>query len=144
MADIIILNNLLDCDLNDCVECGIGEIPIHPTLLNNKSDPLSEENLEKSLELVNKIRLSLPQKTIWLYTGYTWEQLFEDDAFDIKGGICENQTRRAIVLSCDVLVDGRYIDSKRDITLSWRGSSNQRVIDTMQSFQKGEIVLWAE
>ena len=42
------------------------------------------------------------------------------------------------------MVDGRYIDSQRDITLKWRGSSNQRVIDLKQSLQKGEIILWEE
>lgn len=70
------------------------------------------------------------------------EQLFENDDFDIQGGICENQTRRAIVLSSDVFVDGQYIESQRDITLLYRGSSNQRLIDIKQSFKKGEIVLW--
>lgn len=90
----------------------------------------------------DKIRLSSPEKSIWIYSGYTWEQLFEDDDFDIKGGICENQTRRAIVLSSDVFVDGQYIDSQRDITIPYRGSSNQRLIDVKQSLQKGEIVLW--
>ena len=107
-------------------------------------EPLADENLDSVLNLVNKFRLLFPEKSIWLYTGYTWEQLFEDDAFDIKGGICENQTRRAIVLSVNVLVDGRYIDSQRDITLSWRGSSNQRVIDICKSLQKGEIILWTK
>ena len=107
-------------------------------------EPLADENLDGVLKLVNRIRLSLPQKTIWLYTGYTWEQLFEDDDFDISGGICENQTRRAIVLMSDVIVDGKYIDSQRDITLRWRGSLNQRVIDTQQSLQKGEIILWTK
>ena len=90
----------------------------------------------------NESRLSSPKKSIWLYSGYTWEQLFDDDEFDIKGGICENQTRRAIVLSSDVFVDGQYIESQRDISLSYRGSSNQRLIDTQQSLEKGEIVLW--
>ena len=107
-------------------------------------EPLADENLDSVLNLVNKIRLLFPQKSIWLYTGYTWKQLFEDDEFDIKYGICENKTRRAIVLSCDVLVDGKYIDSKRDITLKWRGSSNQKVIDVKRCWQKGEIVLWTE
>lgn len=106
-----------------------------------QGDPLAEENLETTFELVNKIRLLFPCKTIWLYTGYTWEQLFEDDHFDINGGICENQARRAIVSSVNVLVDGRYVDSQRDIALSWRGSSNQRVINVWKSLQKGEIVL---
>lgn len=133
-------------------------------------DPLFEGNLDDVLDLVtevnkryntpqnrvyvtdknnniltsfpDKIRLSSPEKSIWIYSGYTWEQLFEDDDFDIKGGICENQTRRAIVLSSDVFVDGQYIDSQRDITIPYRGSSNQRLIDVKQSLQKGEIVLW--
>ena len=104
-------------------------------------EPLAEENLDGVLDLVNKIRISSQQKSIWLYSGYTWEQLFEDDDFDIKGGICENQSRRAIVLLSNVFVDGRYIDSQRDITLPYRGSSNQRLIDIQQSLQKGEIVL---
>lgn len=107
-------------------------------------EPLADENLDGVLHLVNRFRLSFPNKSIWLYSGYTWNQLFEDDEFDISGGITENQTRRAIILSCDVMVDGRYIDSQRDISLKWRGSSNQRVIDIKQSLQKGEIILWTD
>ena len=133
-------------------------------------DPLFENNLDGVLDLVtevnkrynttqyidrdtqedhnmlnanaNEIRLSSPQKTIWLYSGYTWEQLFEDDVFDIKEGICKNQKRRAIILSSNVFIDGQYIDSQRDITLPYRGSKNQRLIDIQKSLQKGEIVLW--
>lgn len=92
-------------------------------------DPLHENNLQDVLNLVNKIRLLLPKKTIWLYTGYTLEECVE------------NATRRQIISKCDVLVDGKYIDSQRDITLRWRGSSNQRVIDVKKSLLKGEIVL---
>ncbi len=90
----------------------------------------------------HRIRLSSPQKSIWLYSGYTWEQLFEDDDFDIQGGICENQIRRAIVLSSNVFVDGQYIESQQNISLPYRGSLNQRLINVQQSLQKGEIVLW--
>lgn len=50
--------------------------------------------------------------------------------------------RQEIVKQCDVLVDGRYIDSQRDITKKWAGSSNQRIINIHQTMQKGEIVLW--
>lgn len=107
-----------------------------------ENDPLSENNLDKTLNLVNKFRLSSPQKSIWLYSGYTWEQLFEDDDFDIKGGVCENQIRRVIVLSSDIFVDGRYIDSQHDLTLPYRGSKNQRLIDIPKTLQKGEIILW--
>ena len=105
-------------------------------------EPLANENLDGVLDLVNEIRILFPQKTIWLYSGYTWEQLFEDDDFDINGGICENQTRRAIVLSTDVFIDGRYVDSQKDLTLKWRGSKNQKVIDVKKSIQQGEVVLW--
>ena len=105
-------------------------------------EPLANENLDGVLDLVNEIRILFPQKTIWLYSGYTWERLFEDDKFDIEGGICENQTRRAIVLSTDVFIDGRYVDSQKDLTLKWRGSKNQKVIDVKKSIQQGEVVLW--
>lgn len=90
----------------------------------------------------HRIRLLMPKKSIWLYTGYTWEQLFEDDDFDIKDGICENQTRRAIVLSSDVLIDGQYIDSQRDVTLPYRGSKNQNVIDIQKSLKEGQVILY--
>lgn len=105
-------------------------------------EPLAEENLDDVLDLVHEIRLSMPKKSIWLYTGYTWEQLFEDDDFDIKDGICENQTRRAIVLSSDVLIDGQYIDSQRDVTLPYRGSKNQNVIDIQKSLKEGQVILY--
>ena len=51
---------------------------------------------------------------------------------------------KEIVSQCDVVVDGEYIDELRDITLKWRGSSNQRVIDVKKSIEKGEVVLWSD
>ena len=107
-------------------------------------DPLYEQNLDDVLSLINEIRLSFPEKTIWLYTGFTIEQLFNDDEFDIEGGICENQTRRAIILSCDVVVDGRYIDKQRNLSKKWAGSDNQRVIDIKQSLAQNKIVLYCD
>ena len=95
-------------------------------------DPLHEANLDGVLDLVNEIRLSFPNKSIWLYSGYTFEECLL------------NTKRREIIKNVNVLVDGRYIDSQRDITLKWRGSSNQRVIDIKQSLQKGEIILWTD
>lgn len=90
----------------------------------------------------NRFRLSLPNKSIWIYTGYRWSEIFNDEIYLTKE--CAGWKRREIVNQCTVMVDGRYIDSQRDITLKWRGSSNQRVIDIQQSLQKGEIVLWTE
>lgn len=78
-------------------------------------DPLHENNLECVLNLVNKIRLLLPDKTIWLYTGYTLTECLS------------HPIRQKIISKCDIIVDGRYVDELKDITLKWRGSSNQKI-----------------
>ena len=120
-----------------------------------KNDPLSEENLDKTLETVDRFRLSLPQKTIWLYTGYRYEEIVNEhskwlDSITDETSICNLSEedfilwqRYTIVKNVDVLVDGRYVDKLRDATLKWKGSSNQRVIDVQQTLKKGEIILWA-
>ena len=127
-----------------------------------QGDPLSEENLDKTLELVSnlrrvdsanpckmgiseaenadKIRLSFPNKSIWIYSGYQWSEIFNDGVYLTKD--CVGWKRREIVKRCDVMIDGKYIDSQRDITLKWRGSSNQHAINVEKSMIKGEIVLW--
>lgn len=146
-------------------------------------DPLFEGNLNGVLELVtevnkryntpqdrayvkdknnnilmsfpDKIRLSSPKKSIWLYTGYKvvsvdseYEKIVFDrgneniiEQFSFKSVINHNK-RIKIASMCDVLVDGRYIEFQRDITLPYRGSKNQRLIDVQQSLQKGKVVLW--
>ena len=126
-----------------------------------QGDPLSEENLDKTLELVSnlrrvdsanpckmgvsevenpdKIRLSLPNKSIWIYSGYQWEQLFNDGVYLTKK--CAGWKRREIVKQCNVLIDGRYIDSKRNPSKKWAGSDNQRIIDIRKSLEQNKIVL---
>ena len=129
-------------------------------------ESLAEENLEDVLDLVNEIRLSSPQKAIWLYTGYTiftckyFEHTIftfhpsyyhlnplngkpikvDDKAYFIK----QDRKQIEIVKNIDVLIDGQDIDSQRDTSLLWRGSSNQRVIDVQQSMKKEKVVLWAD
>ena len=95
-------------------------------------EPLADKNLENVLNLVNKIRLSMPEKTIWIYSGYEWKQ------------IKSNPIRSEIVSKCDVLVDGRYEENLKDITLRWRGSKNQRVIDVQQSIKDGKLRLYTQ
>ena len=118
-------------------------------------DPLNEANLDGVLGLVNQIRLLFPQKTIWLYTGYRVRGIQEglfvltpnvitdkiSDHKEIIDRVNDNVKRSDIIKKCDVLIDGKYIEEKRDITLKWRGSSNQRVINVQKSLQKNEIVL---
>lgn len=116
-------------------------------------DPLHENNIEDVFSLIEEIRVSFPEKTIWLYTGYTWEEIvnhieLNEECDEYGGANCiENQNmemRKEILLNVDVLVDGQYIDSQRDITLKWRGSKNQRVIDVKKSLEKGSIVEWSD
>lgn len=106
-------------------------------------EPLADENLDSMLKLVNKINVLFPQKTIWIYTGYTFEQIMNPIVTDDFNPERDNliSKRKEIVKQCDVLVDGRYIEEQRDITLKWRGSKNQRVIDVQKSLQTNSVVL---
>ena len=80
------------------------------------------------------LKRQFPDKDIWLYSGYTIEEILKDN----------NVLKSNILLLCDVLVDGRYIEKKRDITLKWRGSSNQRVIDIQKTIAQKKIVLYCD
>lgn len=141
-----------------------------------ENDPLSDENLDGVLDLVteinkrynipqdivrnnnsnhnilsrntDEIRLSLPNKSIWIYSGYTWENImtiinmpFSKDE-KLNTYIENDKKRKVIVGMCDVFIDGRYIDSQRDTTLKWRGSKNQRVIDVQNSLNNNKITLY--
>ena len=112
-----------------------------------QGDPLSEENLDKTLNFLHKIRLSFPNKSIWIYSGYQWQNIFmnaEDEPFEYEKEFMLMAKRQAILKQCDVMIDGKYIDSQRDITLKWRGSSNQRVISVQQSLIQSKLVLYCD
>lgn len=80
-------------------------------------DPLHIANVNDVTELSKEIRETFPEKTIWLYTGSTWEEV----------------RRKEIVRYLDVLVDGEFVFAKKDPLLCWKGSSNQRVIDVQRT-----------
>lgn len=113
-------------------------------------DENNQNNHNMSNINADKIRLLFPQKSIWLYSGYSWSDIWCNDAAlrdDYGLDYCEQVSinhikRQQIITQCDVFIDGRYMDSQRDITLSYRGSKNQHIIDVKQSLQKGEMVLW--
>ena len=109
-------------------------------------EPLADENLDSILKLVNKINVLFPEKAIWIYTGYTFEQIINPIVTDDFNPERDNliNKRKEIVKQCDVLVDSRYIDELRDITLKWRGSRNQRVIDIQKSLETNSMVLYCE
>ena len=94
--------------------------------------PFEKSNRSTIYCLVKEIKEKFPQKDIWLYTGYTWEEIFEKNIREIQ----------RILYWIDVLVDGKYIEEQRDITLRFRGSRNQRIIDVKQSLKEDKIVLY--
>lgn len=93
-------------------------------------EPLSPENSYDIYELITEIKDKLPDKVIWLYTGYLFEYAIN------------NQSNRKIIELCDVVVDDRYVEELKDIGLPWRGSSNQRVIDVQETLKQNKIVLY--
>ena len=112
-------------------------------------EPLADENLDGVLHLVNRFRLSLPNKSIWIYSGFTWESIMnyepsETDDFDyIEESYIDGlyEKRKEIISKCTVMVDGKYIDSQRNPSKKWAGSDNQRVIDIRKSLEQNQIVL---
>jgi len=109
---------------------------------------LAEQNLDGVLDLIKEIRISFPEKTIWLYSGYNFDLLNskynEYKYTPFAANADEWLTRWEIISNVNVLVDGEYIDEQRDITLKWRGSKNQRVIDVQQTLKQGKVVLYCD
>ncbi len=87
------------------------------------------QNTEELIALVKLAKERFPNKTIWAYSGYVYDELIKDDK------------RKELLSYCDVLVDGPYMDALRDPALAFRGSSNQRIIDVPETLAKGEVVL---
>ncbi len=98
-------------------------------------EPFEPENQRELLPFLKRVKETFPQKTIWAYSGFTLEELLGNSR-----GSCE-ATRELLGL-IDVLVDGRYVDELKDISLRFRGSSNQRIIDLPKSLNSGNIILW--
>lgn len=101
-------------------------------------EPFEPENQPALLALSQRIKARYPQKSIWSFTGYD----FERDILAQKLGPWE--TTRALLSQLDVLVDGPFIASLKNLNLRFRGSSNQRLIDVPASLKTGAVVLWDE
>lgn len=115
----------------------------------------NSENIGKSRVLEDEnskeIRISFPEKTIWLYTGFEWNQIMNMQVMqpifsckDLESKIQNILKRQEIIKMCDVLVDGEYIDEQKDLTLKFRGSKNQRVIDVKKSLAQNKVVLYCD
>lgn len=100
-------------------------------------DPLYPENREMICKILIRVKKEFGgSKDIWVWTGYTIEELWEDTDYWVGSYL------HWILSLADVLVDGPYIESKRDISLPYMGSSNQRVLDLWKSHGQGKPVLW--
>lgn len=87
-------------------------------------DPMHTDNREVILNLCQNIKRSFPQKTIWMYTGYTFEEIKDSP----------------ILKYIDVLVDGEYMEEFKDVEAHWIGSTNQRIISVQQTLQQNKII----
>ena len=103
-------------------------------------EPLEPQNQKALYPFIKKVKERYPEKTIWCYTGFV---------FDEKTGLLKESNKntewtKKLISLFNVLVDGAYIEELKDIRLKFRGSSNQRVIDVKKSLKKGECVLSLE
>ena len=87
-------------------------------------DPMHPSNRETVLEICKVVKEQFPKKNIWMYTGYTFEEIKE----------------HPVLQYVDVLVDGRFVEDLKDINLHWVGSSNQRVISVSETLKQNKII----
>lgn len=98
-------------------------------------EPLEPENQEPLLSLARQFRERFPQKSLWCYTGFT----FETDL--LTGSVGNPEILRSLLSCIDVLVDGRFVEELKDAGLIFRGSSNQNIIDLTKSLKAGRMIL---
>ena len=99
-------------------------------------EPFEVQNQGALLELLRQVKARYPQKDVWCYTGY----LYDKDLLKDSRARCEYTDEMLSYI--DILVDGPYIEAQKDISLQFRGSKNQRIIDVKRSLASGEVVLW--
>lgn len=97
-------------------------------------DPMADENIQTTLLLVKTAKNKYPNKKTWLWTWRLFDSIIND----------KTTYRREILNNIDVLVDGRFIEEQKDLTLKFRGSSNQRVINVPESLKQNKIVLYCD
>lgn len=102
-------------------------------------EPMEAENQEALLPFLKRVKASYPNKTIWIYSGFTLEEILGEVPSRAATPIAKE-----ILALCDILVDGRFILEQKDISLQFRGSRNQRIIELKPTLESGEITLWKD
>jgi len=101
-------------------------------------EPFEPQNQRALLPFVKRVREAYPEKNIWAFSGFTFEELMCD------GSHPRCEVTDELLSLIDVLVDGRYVDALRNLSLKFRGSSNQRVIDLKKTKENGAVTLFCE
>lgn len=96
-------------------------------------EPFEPENREELINLCEKFKAEFPEKNIWCYTGFLYEDI-------VNGRLKDPESAKKLLALSDVLVDGRFDESLKDLSLLFRGSSNQRIIDVKKSAECGKAV----
>lgn len=101
-------------------------------------EPMEPENQEELLKLTARVKEQFPNKDIWCFTGFTLEELQSEN--------CRANTEflTPLLSNIDILVDGRYVEKLKNISLQFRGSENQRVIDLNATREQGKITIWKD
>ena len=101
-------------------------------------EPFEPRNQEPIVRLLRRIKAEMPEKSIWAFSGY----LFDRDI--LSGRLGDWEITREYIRYLDVLVDGPLVEAKKNLSLRFRGSENQRLIDVPESLRRGEVVLWQD
>jgi anaerobic ribonucleoside-triphosphate reductase activating protein len=101
-------------------------------------EPFEPQNQPAIVDLLRQVKAKYPEKSIWAFSGY----LFDRDM--LSGRLGDPAVLNEFLGYLDVLVDGPFVESKKDLTLRFRGSSNQRLIDVPASLSSGTVVLWQD
>lgn len=100
-------------------------------------EPFEPENQPAIVGLLRRVKEAYPEKSIWAYSGYLYEKI-------TSGTLGDWEVTKEFLSDLDVLVDGRFIEERKNLSLRFRGSDNQRLIDVPATLQSGEIVLWKD
>ncbi len=101
-------------------------------------EPFEPESQDVLIALLERVRAERPGKNVWAYSGFTWEQLTQGPSRAHTNHVMQ------MLSMVDVLVDGPFVLEQKDITLRFRGSSNQRIIDVRRSLEAGATTLWED
>ena len=93
-------------------------------------EPMHPNNREIVVDIMRAFKFKFPKKDIWMWTGYTLENLLSEDDEDVK----------SMLIYLDYMVDGQFVDKKKNLNLKWAGSENQRWIDIQESMKQGHII----